>query len=228
MIPGACNAVDDLLRSVAGTGELVTVVYNGGSHPGQPRQVVPVSINADELVVAEAGSNFHKHYKLDKISSVELSSGRRASNPDAIHMPELPELSTPALETLAQYAQHFRPELEGAGWNVILTDTEFAVGGFLKNGKPRRTPRVSVRYFEPNEDPSDTSRERAVSLSFSVDTDGSIMTRLAEDPAPAHSRPKRPWRVDSSRYAQGKTFREIRVAVSNFIDEVRACTTSDQ
>src|SRR5271167_1169963 len=71
------SAVEETLQFVAGTGEIVTVVYNGGSHPGQSRQIIPIAIKADELIVTEPGIEFHNHYKLIKIASVELSSGRR-------------------------------------------------------------------------------------------------------------------------------------------------------
>ncbi|WP_439936021.1 hypothetical protein, partial [Pelomicrobium sp. G1] len=65
----------ELLRSVAGTGETVTLVYNAGSRPGQARSVVPVYVTTEDLVAVEPGSRVNKTYKLEKIASVELANG---------------------------------------------------------------------------------------------------------------------------------------------------------
>lgn len=139
-------SVEELLRSVAGSSEIVTVVYNGGSHPGQARKTVPLSVGDGNVILAEDGADFHKSYKLSTIASVELSSGKRAENRDATRDPEP---SAPAMETLSQYAEFFGSELRAAGWNVISTDEQLAVGGYFKNGKPRRSMLVSIAYHEP-------------------------------------------------------------------------------
>jgi len=46
----------ELIARTAGTGEVVTITYNGGSRPGQPRQIVPISLSNEELVSVEPGS----------------------------------------------------------------------------------------------------------------------------------------------------------------------------
>ena len=221
---GTGVSVEGLLRSVVGTGEIVTVVYNGGSHPGQPRKIVPVALRADEIVIAEPGVDLHKHYKLNKIASVELGNGTRADNPQAIHDPEP---SAPALDSLSQYAEHFGPELRATGWNVISTDTELAIGGYFKNGKPRRSTLVSVNYREPTEDPGAGSHVSSFEIAFVAGMEDSLRTHPMADPASPHVSYTRPWRVDSPRLKQGRTFKDIRAAVSLFIDEVRACKLSD-
>jgi hypothetical protein len=72
------------------------------------------------LVAVEPGSRVNKTYKLDKIASVELANGLRATNEQAIPptvAPALPEI--PNLNTLAEYVEHFRAELIGAGWHLL-------------------------------------------------------------------------------------------------------------
>ncbi len=200
----APTSVSALASFAAGTGEIVTITYNGGSHPGQPRQAVLITLAGDDVVISEPGVAFQKHYKLSKIASIELSNGTRAENPGAIRDPEP---SAPALETLAQYAEHYAVELRAAGWNVISTETQLAVGGFYKNGKPRRSAVVSIEYVEP------------VGQLY-VDTFApSDELAVQQFPATGH---ERPWRVDSPRYAQTKTYKDIRAAMTHFLDEVRA------
>jgi hypothetical protein len=199
------DSVQELLRSAMGTGETVTIVYNAGSRPGQPRRVVALSFTDDEVIIAEPGVHFRKHYKLNKIASVELSNGTRADNLTAVRDPEP---SAPSMDTLAQYAEHFGPELRAAGWHVFSSEEQLAVGEYFKNGKPRQSAVVSIAYFEPTGQ-----------LYVDVFAPGGDL-EVKHLPTTGH---ERPWRVDSPRQTQGRTFKDLRSAMSHFIDEVRAC-----
>ncbi len=135
-------SVTELLRSIAGSGETVTLVYNAGSRPGQARSVVPVSVSNDGLVAVEPGSRVNKAYKLDRIASVELANGLRATNEQATPpvVSALPDV--PDLKTLGEYVEHFRSELIGAGWHLYEEEGSVGIATRFKNGKPKKTPSV--------------------------------------------------------------------------------------
>jgi hypothetical protein len=197
------TTVKDLLRSIAGSGELVSLVYNAGSRPGQARSVVPMSISADDLVAVEPDGT-KKTYKLSRVAAVTLSNGLCATNAQAA--PPLPELpAVPIFGTLAEYAEHFRPELAGAGWHIYEESNSFGIATRFKNGKPKKTPCILVSYFDPS-----TATE------FDMDT-GEQRT-VARQPTGF----ERPWRIDSWRFKEGKTVREVGQAFTVFMAEARA------
>ncbi|MDI6808277.1 MAG: hypothetical protein QME66_04750 [Candidatus Eisenbacteria bacterium] len=45
------NPIAEFLRAVAGMGKVITIAYNDGSRPGQPRHVVPIVLHEDSLVI---------------------------------------------------------------------------------------------------------------------------------------------------------------------------------
>jgi len=197
-------SVTELLHSVAGLGEIVTLVYNAGSRPGQARTLIPVSVSGDQLVAVEPGAGIKKTYKLDRIASVELSSGLCAENQHAAPpTPALPEV--PLFSTLAEYVEHFRSELTRAGWHLYEEDDAFGIATRFKNGKPRKTSCVLIRYFD-----------RSTEVVFDLDTE-----KLRTVDRELTGR-ERPWRVDSWRFKEGKSVRELRHAFALFMAEVRA------
>ena len=198
-------SVTELLRSIAGSGATVTLVYNAGSHPGQARSVVPVSVSNDELVAVEPGSRVNKTYKLDRIASVELANGLRAANeqvtpPVVSALPDVPDL-----KTLAQYIEHFRSELIGAGWHLYEEEGSFGIATRFKNGKPKKTASVLIRYFD-----------RSTEVVFDLEAE-----ELKTVPRELTGREK-PWRVDSWRFKEGKTMAELQRAFAHFMAEARA------
>jgi hypothetical protein len=200
----------ELLRSVAGSGETVTLVYNAGSRPGQARSVVPISVTDENLVVVEPGSHVNKTYKLDKIASVELANGSCATNEQAtvpVVAPALPDV--PIFKTLAEYVEHFRAELIGAGWYLYEEDGLLGIATRFKNGKPKKTASIMIRYFD-----------RSTEVVFDLEAED-----LRTIPRELTGR-ERPWRVDSWRFKDGKTFVELQRAFAIFMAEARASDPS--
>ena len=194
--------ITELLTKTVGTGEVVTITYNGGSRPGQPRKTVPISISNEELVGIEPGSHTQKHYKLTRIALVELSSGERESNSEAI----APVISdVPVLDTLSEYIERYSPELKLAGWYISTSDTSFSIGTYFKNGKPRKTPSVSVQYID-----------RSIETAYDFEKDAFV--EIKKD-LTGH---ERPWRLDSWRFKEGKSLSQLHRAFELFIEEARA------
>lgn len=196
------NSIEELLLSVAGSGELITIVYNGGSRPGQPRQLIPVSISNQLLIAVEPASHTNKSYKLERIASVELSSGEHISNLKADPPSALSNL--PSFETLLEYSKYLIPELRVAGWHIYETETSFAIATHFKNGKPRKTPSISIQYVDPN-----------FETIFDIES-GEIKTV----PRELTGREK-PWLVDSWRFHRGRSFSILKKAFELFIEEAQ-------
>jgi hypothetical protein len=223
----AAPTVAQLLQRVAGSGETVTIAYNGGSRPGQARPVVPISVSSSNLVASERGAKVNKTYKLALIAWAELSSGVRAINaqvsplvapkPPPRIVPDIPNLGA-----LAAYVEHYRAELTAAGWHLYEEPSSFGVATRYKKGTPKKTPSIWLRYFEPNVGTS-TETFTDTALVLSVGADGELESHVETiEQKPATRRPARPWRVDSWRLPTGKTFRDLQPAFALFIDEVRS------
>jgi hypothetical protein len=195
-------SVIELLRTVVGTGETVALIYNGGSRPGQARPVIPLLLSEDELVATEPGSPVKKTYKIDRIASVELSSGLRAISP--LGTPQV-KPGTPKPETLTSYVQHFRSELIAAGWHLYEEEASFGIATRFKNGKPKKTPSVLIRYFDPSTE------------TFLDPESGGLRTQQR-----GLTGRERPWRVDSWRFKEGRTFSQLEHAFALFIQEALA------
>lgn len=187
-------SIVDLLRNVAGTGATVMLIYNAGSRPGQPRPVIPVSLFKDKLIAFEPGSPVKKVYKLDKIASVELSTGLCAINTQAT--PPI-FLDFPRLDTLAEYVQHFRSELIAAGWHLYEEKVSFGVGTRFKNGKLKKW-RISIYYSDPSKQTYYDILGRK---------------RTAKREITGH---ERPWQT------RGRSFAHLDRAFKLFIENVRA------
>lgn len=216
------TTIVDLLRAAGESGEIVTLTYNGGSRPGVARVVTVRSVSDRALVASERGSAIDKKYNLNLIASVQLSSGELVVNADVLPPPApkppprmVPDV--PALPTLAAYIEHYRTELEAAGWHLSEEPNALAVCTRFKSGKPKKTPSVWLRYFEPH--PNDDPVTDSVRLVLSAEQPDELDVHVETVNRPP--RQPRPWRVDSWRLPTGKTFPELQPAFALFIDEVR-------
>ncbi|WP_137921530.1 hypothetical protein [Hydrogenophaga sp. 2FB] len=196
------DGVRELLQRAAESGELVTIVYNGGSKPGHPRPVLPLSIQGGVLSAREPKTRVAKSFKLQKIASVTIGETLTASNASAI---PITTPAVPVLGTLMDYAALFGPDFRAAGWNIIEGENMLAVGTYLKNGAPKKTPSVSLEFVD-----------RSIEEVFDWET-GEIGTQKRE-----LTGRERPWRVDSWMQPQAKSFSELPKAMEMFVQEVKS------
>ncbi len=191
------------LESIAGTGEIVTIAYAGGSRPGEARDVVVLSCSGDDLWVSELNATHRKQFKLPKILWVRTKAGKVFENEQVTAGAEL---LLPKYDTLAAYALHFRAELEAAGWHVHESESTLGVGTYSKNGKPKKTPSIVIRFFESTE------------FDYEI---GQLVEKKTL------TGKERPWRVDSWRFKTGRSFRLLEHAMRVFLEEVRASSPGE-
>ena len=196
------HSIEEVLRQAIRTGEVVNIVYNGGSKPGQSRPVIVISVSDEDVVAREPTSRMTKSFKLPKIASASASNGEAAENPSVV---PIQVAEAPILSTFTEYERYFDPELRAAGWHVTVSDNYLAVSAYFKSGKPRKTPTVSLQFIDRANEPR---------LDWET---GEFSTETRE-----LTGRERPWRVDSARLSQGKSFGELQRAAELFIHEVRA------
>ncbi|MBN2403360.1 MAG: hypothetical protein JXN64_13315 [Spirochaetes bacterium] len=192
------------LTKVVGSGEIITIAYNGGSHPGEERKIVPIKLSHEDLFAIDPESNKHKQYKIDKIAWIELSDGQHVLNTNVI---PIVILEIPIFTTLKEYINQFNTELVSAGWYISQSENAYAIGTFFKNGKPRKTPSVLIQFFD-----------RSLETNFVWDHDSGTMVEIKKELTGL----ERPWRVDSWRFTCGETFSKLYKAFDVFLKEARA------
>ena len=185
------------LEIAAKAGEVVRIIYHGGSQPGTVREISPIRVATLEILARDLATDIVKTFKLAKIELVEDATDA----PEYVSHPDVPE---PA--GIIEALDGKRPELENLGWHVTFSEDEASVYRFFKNGKPRKTPDVSLSYDE-------------FVIDLFVDDDG----ELHEDAR--HS--TRPYRVDSLRFASGRMFGKLSRAAALFLEEAHALKSPD-
>jgi hypothetical protein len=186
----------------AGTGEIVTIAYGGGSHPGESRQLIIVSCSDTYFRAYEGSSHQPKQYKIEKVLWVEDSSGTKITSRDNV---QALESALPTFESFDQYADFLKKEFEHAGWYVYQSDDLFGVGTCFKDGKPKKTPSIAVSYINRSND-----------IVWDLEKDDLVTVK--KEPTGR----KRPWRVDSWRFKEGRSFQSLHSAMELFVKEVRA------
>ena len=194
----------ELCQQAIHTGATITIVYNGGSQPGHARLVIPISVTKDELVAREPSVAFPKHFKLPKVASVQLATGEMAINADATPAPA-PTLHVPILESFAEYTEFFRAYLQGAHLAIDESELYFAISGFFKNGKPRKTSLLSISYWEPG---------FASMLNFETGEVEHVQSELTGR--------ERPWCIRSDRLESTRSFSLLPNAAELFFQELQA------
>lgn len=199
------SSVRELLEHAIAASAIVTVVYNGGSRPGQARPLIPLSLHEADLVAREPTFRAAKTFKLAKIASVILGAEAAANVAPA----PVAASSIPQFETLTEYAAHLKGPYTANGWNVFAEPTCFSVSGFFKSGKPKKSATVSIQLMD-----------RRFETGLDLES-GEFVTIERE-----LTGRERPWRVESKRMPQAKAFADLQKAMEYFVNEVEASDPS--
>lgn len=197
---GVMSSVSAVLQKAINDGVSVSVVYNGGSRPGQSRTLVPLSTSDTDLVAREPLSRRTKTFKLQKIASVSLVTGEFVENLGVHSVPPEPTMLAPLLESFEEYVDYFKRLLKDKPFNIIEEENYFAISGFFKNGRPKKTPIASIQHID-----------RTVEVIFNPETG------VLEEHKKELTGRERPWRVDSDLLKQGKSFTKLEKAAELFL-----------
>lgn len=77
----------------ATAGEILTIVYHGGSQPGTKRQIVPIEIRRDALSAMDLSTNKRKQFSINKIEIISHDdTGKAAYVP--VRKPRIPKIDS--------------------------------------------------------------------------------------------------------------------------------------
>lgn len=165
------------LEKAAAAGEILEVIYHGGSQAGAVRKLAPIRVTGNKFHAKCMETNRFKYYMVEKVELV----GEETHLPDDwqpdVHRGYDPSKARDSVvfSDLLEYTSTHTKRFSNAGWivadelNSIEVDGQtFVFGTYglhntFKNGKPKKRPEV-VLYSQPFEDelgqfPSDKSTE---------------------------------------------------------------------
>lgn len=139
----------EYMQKTLGSGEVLTVIYNGGSNPGGVRMLIPKKIDGDNTMAVDLASNRVKKFRIDKMKLVFGSEDvtdyvAEASTAD-IEPENIREAVTPYLSTLKK-----------KGWHVCVEDNAIGLFRKHKDDTPLKEPDVYMLFIEYSEKKADS------------------------------------------------------------------------
>lgn len=135
-------STEDRLRKAIESGEVLKVIYHGGSQPGSLREIAPISINNGKVSARCYTSNAVKSFAVEKIVIVEGETQSKAAEWQ-------PGLVTPekygSVSKLLQNEQNLLVQL---GWHIEHDNNHLSLHRKFKTGKPLKGSDVSLFYEE--------------------------------------------------------------------------------
>jgi len=135
-------STEDRLRQAIQSGEVVKVIYHGGSQPGSLREIAPISIKNGKVSARCYTSNAVKSFALEKIVVVEGETRPSAAEwqPGLVK----PEQFASIIEVLEKR----KDLLLQLGWHIESDQDHLSLHGKFKTGKPLKGSDVSLDYEE--------------------------------------------------------------------------------
>lgn len=139
-------AISEYLLKAIESGEVLNIIYHGGSKPGGIRTIIPRSTEGDALKAVDTEQNRVKSFSISKIEILD-------KNNEIIKF-DIDEKQTKKESisiTIEKIYEAFKETLEGFGWNVSFEEGVNEKGSHLKficlydsykNGKPKSKPSV--------------------------------------------------------------------------------------
>jgi hypothetical protein len=130
---GVIDRLQQLLAAAIGTGEVIRIVYHGGSRPGSVRDVRPLSVTPEALRAQDIASGLDRTFLLEKIEITDAPVTAPGRGPQTIEEAIGPKI----------------PELQALGWHLEQTPAMITVHKSFKIGrKPRKKVHVSIWFEE--------------------------------------------------------------------------------
>ena len=135
-------AIDEVLQNAIETGEVLDIIYQGGSQPGTSRQISPISISNNKVRARCISSNTVKSFLISKITLPNEGGAQEVKQ----RIEGLPKIIN--FTSLSEFLEHSQDTLKGQGWHIITDDASISLHGFFKNGKPKKGAELTIHYEE--------------------------------------------------------------------------------
>lgn len=132
------DEIEDVLIAAIENGEILTVIYLGGSKPGSARQIQPRSIDGNKIRAIDIASGRNKQFLINKIEIANDDDLQAEYTPDIYHRKA----------TTQELISYHVTETEKLGWVARYTNTSISLYQRFKNGNLRKTPSVKIYYDE--------------------------------------------------------------------------------
>ena len=134
-------STEDRLRQAIESGEVLKVIYHGGSQPGSLREIAPISIKNGKVSARCYTSNAVKSFALEKIVVVEGESRPSAAEwQPGLFKPE-------QYASISELLENQKDNLVLLGWHIENDKDHLSLHRKFKTGKPLKGSDVSL-YFE--------------------------------------------------------------------------------
>lgn len=187
------QSIREKLQAACETGEVIRIVYHGGSQPGTLREISPILVSESDVHARDLAVGTTKTFKLSKIELADMTAGTPEYDPI---QPAVVELTGTIPEVLTDDVRR----LESMGWHILFADNSISVHRCFKNGKPRKTADIELSYTE-----------------YTVDAFVDVHGILKEE----KRKSIRPYRLASRNFASAKTFKNMSTAVAAFLNEAK-------
>ncbi|QOJ28339.1 MAG: hypothetical protein HRU80_05395 [Ignavibacteriales bacterium] len=134
---------EELLSQAIINGEVLEIVYLGGSLSGKPREIIPLKIEKDKLHAKCLLSDEVKTFFKNKIVSARLGEETTINN-------QLVENEIIYdYDNIKTFVDKNKEIIESYGWFIgEIDDACISLHSFFKNGKPKRTKDIVLSYSE--------------------------------------------------------------------------------
>jgi len=183
--------IEKRLREAIDAGEVIKIIYQGGSQPGSLRGVAPISISKDKVRARCFSSNAVKTFLLSKIVLPQDGDAATAETWE----PGKPSIVN--YNSLTELLEQTQEKLKSQGWHINHDDTSISLHGYFKNGKPKKGAEITIHYEEYTYD-------------LVADPDGEIHEEN-------HRKSKRPWSV-RAKSIDTRTYGSLDPAAKTFLE----------
>jgi len=135
-------SAEDRLREAIKYGEILKVIYHGGSQPGTLREIAPISIKNGKVSARCYTSNAVKSFALEKIVIVEGEAQPHAAEWQ-------PRLVKPEqYGSISELLENQKELLVQLGWHIEHDNNHLSLHRKSKTGKPLKGPDISLYYSD--------------------------------------------------------------------------------
>lgn len=135
--------IEALLQEAIESGEIITIIYRGGSKPGAKRDISPISIKSDKVRARCHSSDAVKQFMLEKIDLVV------SDETQSIFWEDAEEKKEEIYASLENAHDKFNDDFKYLGWYVFLKENSLSLHRKQKRAnKPLKALSVSLDYNE--------------------------------------------------------------------------------
>jgi hypothetical protein len=133
------KVLEERLRSAIGTGELVNIIYHGGSEPGSSRMIMPIAFKGEKIRAKCYKTDQVKEFYVDKIT---FAVGDTSSYTGLRKTPDYDFLE--GIATIQDLLNRYQYELVELGWTINHSETYIGLYKSYKNGKIYKRPTIII------------------------------------------------------------------------------------